>query len=872
MADLSRRQFLSTSAIAATTAVSGPLLAGLKFPFAVENPLTHYPNRGWEKIYRDIFRHDSTFHFLCAPNDTHNCLLKCYVKNGVITRVGPSYGYSKATDLYGTKVSARWEPRICQKGLVLNRRIQGPRRVRYPMVREGFKKWADAGYPRGADGRPDPKYLRRGLESFVRVSWDQAFSYAAKTLHNIATTYAGEKGAALLRKQGLYLPEQISAMQGAGTQVLKFRGGMPLLGITRVFGMYRLANSMALMDAKIRGVKANQAIGARGWDNYSWHTDLPPGHPMVTGQQTVDFDLFDTEHSNLIIAWGMNWIATKMPDSHWLTEARLKGAKVVAVTVEYSSTANKCDEVFVIRPATDGAFALGLAHVMIKEKLFDATHVKTNTDFPFLVRVDNQKLVRAEDAVPGFKPPTMRRDTIVRAKGQGGLPTIKAADKQVIGQGLLDEWGSYVVWDAKAQKPVAVTREDHGKYAVATGVDPALEGTFEVTIKGQTVKVRPVFDLLWQYLRDSCDPETISRITWAPAKAIEGLARQIAANQSKTLIATGMGPNQFFNNDLKDRSLFLVCALTKNIGFHGGNIGSYAGNYRAAYFDGMGTYIAEDPFRLQLEPNKPVNVKQYFKFESVHFWNHGDKPLKIGTKLFTGKSHITTPTKSLMVCNSNSILGNVKGHYDVVVNTLPKMEMLAVNEWWWTGTCEYADIVFAVDSWAELKHPDATASVTNPFLQIFPRTPFKRIHDTRGDIEVQQGVTEKLAEVVGEPRFKDVYKFVRENQTIEYLQRIFNSSTMAKGYDARDLETKAKDGIPALLMSRTYPKIIGYEQANEEKKWYTKSGRLEFYRDEDEWIEHGESLPVYRETIDATQYEPNVIVAKPHPCIKPQPL
>ena len=47
--------------------------------------------------------------------------------------------------------------------------------------------------------------------------------------------------------------------------------------------------------------------------------DLPPGHPMVTGEQTNDFELFDTENANLVIAWGMNWIATKMPDAHWLT-------------------------------------------------------------------------------------------------------------------------------------------------------------------------------------------------------------------------------------------------------------------------------------------------------------------------------------------------------------------------------------------------------------------------------------------------------------------------------------------------------------------------------------------------------------------------
>jgi nitrate reductase alpha subunit len=30
-----------------------------------------------------------------------------------------------------------------------------------------------------------------------------------------------------------------------------------------------------------------------------------------------------------------------MPDGHWLTEARIKGAKVAVATVEYSSVCNK---------------------------------------------------------------------------------------------------------------------------------------------------------------------------------------------------------------------------------------------------------------------------------------------------------------------------------------------------------------------------------------------------------------------------------------------------------------------------------------------------------------------------------------------------
>ncbi|MEK7448304.1 MAG: molybdopterin-dependent oxidoreductase [Planctomycetota bacterium] len=871
MKKISRRDFLWAGASGVTgLMLTHPLLASLKFVPEIDNPLDFYPARDWEKIYRDQFKYDSTFHFLCAPNDTHNCLLKAYVKNNIITRIGPSYGYSQAKDLYGNQASARWEPRVCQKGLAFNRRMYGPRRVKYPMIREGFKKWVEADFPRGIDGQPPPEYFQRGKENFIRVSWDEAFEITAKSLINIGKTYSGEEGKQKLQQQGIYDQVSIEAMKNAGTQALKFRGGMPLLGATRVFGMYRLANSMALLDTHLRSVSPDDALGWRGWDNYSFHTDLPPGHPMVTGQQTIDFDLVTAENARLIIPWGMNWISTKMPDSHWLTEARVKGSRVISVTVEYSSVAAKSDEVIIIRPASDSAFALGLAQVIINEKLYDDNYVKSRTDLPFLVRLDNLKLLRAEEVIDGFKAPAERRDTVVMKKSEKPPLPIKSGGKQYISEELLNSWGNFVVWDKNTNKLVPVTRDEVGEYFEKKNINPELEGEYEVEIKGQKVKVTTIFSLVKKYLMDNFDPETVSKITWAPVEATLSLAREIAKNKGQTLIAVGMGPNQFFNADLKDRAIFLVCALTGNIGTHSGNIGSFAGNYRAAYFDGIGQYIMENPFDIELNPKEKARPKVYFKYESAHYYGHGDKPLRVGQKLFTGKTHIPTPTKSMMFSNSNSILGNMKGHYEVVVNVLPQIEMITVADWWWTASCEYADIVFAVDSWGEFNVPDMTASVTNPFLQVFPRSPLKRIHDTRSDIEVPAGVSAALARLLNDHRFADYWKFVSDNNVQAYLQRILNASSMTKGYQIQDLENNAKNGIPALLMSRTYPKIIGWEQAHENKQWYNKTGRLEFYREEDEFIEYGENLPVHRETVDGTVYEPNVIVAKPHPAIRPQ--
>ena len=313
----------------------------------------------------------------------------------------------------------------------------------------------------------------------------------------------------------------------------------------------------------------------------------------------------------------------------------------------------------------------------------------------------------------------------------------------------------------------------------------------------------------------------------------------------------------------------MLAALTGNVGKIGGNLGSYAGNYRVALFNGAPMYINENPFDIELDPAKPARPRQYWKPESAHYYNHEDHPLRVGKKLLTGSTHIPTPTKSLWFANANSILGNVKWHYNTVVNMLPRIEMIAVNEWWWSTSCEWADVVFGIDSWAELKLPDMTASVTNPFLTVFPRTPLPRIFNTLGDIEVIALVGSELAKLTGDNRFNDYWKFVREGKVEVYLQRILDSSSNTKGFRIADLEARAREGIPSILQSRTSPKAVGYEQVTDSTPWYTKSGRLEFYREEDEFIEAGENLPVHREPVDSTFYEPNVIVSPRHEALRP---
>ncbi|MDP6560671.1 MAG: molybdopterin-dependent oxidoreductase, partial [Candidatus Binatia bacterium] len=278
--DLTRRKFLQVSA---ATAAAATVLSEKAFalktlqPVDVENPLGAYPERGWEKVYLDQYNYDSSFTWTCSPNDTHACRIRSFVRNGVIMRQEQIYNYQEYSDLYGNKATPNWNPRMCPKGYTMHRRVYGPYRLKGPMVRKGWKRWADDGFPDLDQGnnRSDYKFDSRGTDEFVPLAWDETFDHMARGYLAIAKRYSGPEGEKRLLNQG-YPPEMIQPMRDpkgnvAGTRTFKFRGGMGLLGVIGKYGMYRNANMMALLDTHVRGVGPEDAMGGRSWSNYTWH-------------------------------------------------------------------------------------------------------------------------------------------------------------------------------------------------------------------------------------------------------------------------------------------------------------------------------------------------------------------------------------------------------------------------------------------------------------------------------------------------------------------------------------------------------------------------------------------------------------------------
>ncbi len=168
--------------------------------------------------------HDAT---VMRPQDfrdaaaVHACRVRAYKRNGIVVRSGSTYDYQNYADICGNHATPNWNPRQCAKGYTFHRVLYGPNRLRHPIVRKGWRAWAEAGFP---ELTPEmrSKYLfdRRVEDTFVQISWEDAFRHTAECLQSIARRYSGEDGAERLTAQG-YQPEMIEAMGGAGTRTIQ---------------------------------------------------------------------------------------------------------------------------------------------------------------------------------------------------------------------------------------------------------------------------------------------------------------------------------------------------------------------------------------------------------------------------------------------------------------------------------------------------------------------------------------------------------------------------------------------------------------------------------------------------------------------------
>lgn len=873
MPQVSRRQFIKIAGGAGLAAISGvldlELLALEAFP-GIDNPLLTYPNRGWEQIYRDQYAYDSSFTVICAPNDTHMCRLRAFSRNGIVTRLEQNYDGANYADPQGNTSTAHWNPRGCLKGFTLHRRVYGPYRLRAPMVRNGWKEWADDGFPSLSDDpdlRARYRFDDRGNDTFIRLTWEEVDDYAARGLEAIARTYSGDDGRRRLIDEDGYEPEMLEFWEGSGVRTMKFGSSLPVHGVAGKFGLFRFANMLALLDADVRGVGPDEAVGARDWSEYTWRGDQAPGFPFVHGLQTSEVDFNDLRKSRLLIQVGKNLVENKMPESHWFQEIIERGGKIVSIVPEYGPQSSKSDYWIPVRAGlSDTAIFLYLAKELIDRDLYDLEFVKRFTDLPLLIRLDDLTRVHAGEVFADHGP---------LLDPEGPSFTLHAMTPE-----QYEQIGDRVVRDTSGQLR-AISREHVGDRLAEAGVDPEVDWRGTITLAdGSEVEVATALNLYREHLADY-DLDTVADITGSPKELLEQLLDDVATIRPMS-IQVGEGVNHYFHATLHNRATYMVSMLTGQIGIPGSGVSTWAGNYKGGIFHaapwfgpGVGGYVNEDPFNPLLSETDVYdfdNIHHYIHGEETSYWGYGDRPLVVdtpteGRKVFTGRTHLPTPTKVLWYNNAN-LINQAKWAYHLIKHTNPKVDMIVDQQIEWTGSAEFADIVLPANSWLEFETLEMGGSCSNPFLQLW-KGGISPLYDSRDDVAIFAGVARALAGLTGEPRFADYFKFASEGRPEVYLDRVLKGSFTTEGYNVDDIMS-GKYGEPggALMQYRTYPRIPFWEQVNDSLPFYTDTGRLNAYCDLPEAIEYGENLIVHREAVEATPYLPNVIVST-SPWIRP---
>jgi anaerobic selenocysteine-containing dehydrogenase len=107
--------------------------------------------------------------------------------------------------------------------------------------------------------------------------------------------------------------------------------------------------------------------------DHNCHTPRVIGHMYTYGKRPIS----DYEKTRCILLWGYNPVETHLPtDMRRIMKAKYRGAKLIVIDPLFTKTASKADIFVQLRPGTDGALALGMLHLIVKDKLYDMKFVE----------------------------------------------------------------------------------------------------------------------------------------------------------------------------------------------------------------------------------------------------------------------------------------------------------------------------------------------------------------------------------------------------------------------------------------------------------------------------------------------------------------
>ncbi|EZP77406.1 nitrate reductase A subunit alpha [Parageobacillus genomosp. 1] len=596
--------------------------------YANEHSEATYGDRAWENAYRRRWQHDKVVRSTHGVNCTGSCSWNIYVKDGIVTWEGQQLDYpSTGPDM------PDFEPRGCPRGASFSWYIYSPLRVKYPYVRgvlidmwrealQTHKNPLDAWKSIVENPEKAKRYKQvRGKGGFVRVSWDEALTLVAASLLYTVIKYGPDRNVGFSP-----IPAMSMVSYASGARFMQLMGG-PMLSF------------------------------------YDWYADLPPASPQVWGDQTDVPESSDWYNSGYIITWGSNVPLTRTPDAHFLAEVRYRGTKVVSVSPDYAESTKFADDWLSVKPGTDGALAMAMGHVILKEYYVDRQvpyfqqYAKTYTDFPFVVTLKKDgdkwiagRFLQAKDLGRSVTNSEWKPVVYDENKKTFAIP------HGTIGSRWDDQgkWNLHMV-DEETEQPIEpclsfLGSEDelvtiHIPYFTNEGretIERVVPAKKIQTENGETY-VTTVYDLvLANYGIDRGIGGNVARtyddlVPFTPAwqEAITGVKRELAIKiarefaqnaidtNGRSMIIVGAGINHWFHSDTIYRAVLNLVLFVGAQGVNGGGWAHYVGQEKLRPVEGWQTIATARDWTM---PPKLQNGTSFFYFATDQ-WRYEEMPV-----------------------------------------------------------------------------------------------------------------------------------------------------------------------------------------------------------------------------------------------------
>ena len=361
---------------------------------------------------------------------------------------------------------------MCMKGKAAPELVHSPNRLLYPMRRTAPKGAADPGWQ--------------------RISWDEALDEVARNLAH----FRSENGA-----------ESV------------------VFGVTTPSGT-PMSDSIDWVERFVWSFGSPNICYATEICN--WHKDFAHVFTFGCGLPTADY-----QNAEVILLWGTNPANTWLAQADAIAKGRRNGARLIVVDPRPTALAREADVWLRVRPGTDGALAMGIAHQMIATGNIDEPFVRQWTNGPLLVRRDNGRFLRERDIDPG----SLRN--------------------------------RYAIWNGSRERMELLGEEDSTSPA-----DFSMSGAYDISVRdpaGRVMEVQcvPAFDLFAQALAPYT-PEKVEAMTGVNADQVVSVAKLLGPRQRIAYHAWS-GVAQHTNATQTERSIATLYALTGAFDTRGSN-------------------------------------------------------------------------------------------------------------------------------------------------------------------------------------------------------------------------------------------------------------------------------------------------------------